>query len=98
MQVPQFDIFSGAIDKNALWLEAVDGLGAAFGRMKELASATPGAYFIFRTRTRQVLASIDTAARQKKEQSNPYRASARSIRFRPACSAVVLAVRGAHFI
>jgi len=66
MQVPQFDIFSGAIDKNALWLEAVDGLGAAFGRMKELASATPGAYFIFRTRTRQVLASIDTAACRKK--------------------------------
>jgi len=34
--------------------------------MKELASATPGAYFIFCTHTRQILASIDTAACRKK--------------------------------
>jgi len=75
MQIPQYDIFSGASDKSALWLEAVDGLGNALGRMKELASATPGAYFVFSTRTRQVLASIDTTTSQK-QQRNSRRASA----------------------
>jgi hypothetical protein len=62
MQVPRYAIFSGFTDKDALWLESVEGLGAANERMKERAADSPGPYFIFCTKTHKVLASIDTSA------------------------------------
>ena len=49
MSVPEYDLFSGIFDKNAMWLEAVEGLGNAFERMKDLASEAPGSYFVFCT-------------------------------------------------
>jgi hypothetical protein len=57
----KYDIFSGHDDKDALWLEAVDGLDASMHRMKDLASQKPGPYFLFCTRTQAVLAAVDTA-------------------------------------
>jgi hypothetical protein len=60
VKCPQYDIFSGHIDKDALWLEAVDGPGAACDRMKEHAKQTPGPYFVFCQKTHKVLAHIDT--------------------------------------
>jgi hypothetical protein len=75
MNVPQYDIFSGALDKNALWLEAVDGLGPAFERMKQIAANSPGTYFVFCSSTHKVLASIDTSAGPQ-QQKNADRASA----------------------
>jgi hypothetical protein len=59
--IPTYDIFSGSRDKDALWLEAVQGLGAACDRMKELAAQTKGPYFVFCTSTHKVLASVDTS-------------------------------------
>jgi hypothetical protein len=64
MQVPTYDIFSGLRDKNAIWVESVEGLGAAYERMKETAAKTPGRYFIFYTGTHTVLASIDSSRKK----------------------------------
>ena len=61
MRIPTYDIFAGTQDKDALWLEAVDGLGAACDRMKERAAQAPGCYFVFCTQTHKVLATIDAA-------------------------------------
>lgn len=46
-QEPRFDIFSGSIDKDALRIEAVEGLAKARERMEELAANVPGKYFVF---------------------------------------------------
>jgi hypothetical protein len=60
MKIPQYDIFCGQTDKDALWLEAVEGLG-----MQALATQTPGAYFVFCQRTHEILASIDMSVSSK---------------------------------
>ena len=61
MRVPTFHIFSGFRDKDALWLDSVEGLAAANEKMKQLGAEKPGPYFIFSTDTHKVLASIDTS-------------------------------------
>jgi hypothetical protein len=60
MKIPTYDLFAGLPDKDASWLEAIQGLGAACDRMKDLAAESPDPYFVFCTQTRKVLASIDT--------------------------------------
>jgi hypothetical protein len=62
MKAPRYHIFSGSRDKDALWLESVEGLGAAHEKMKERAAEKPGPYFIFCTKTHAVLASINTSS------------------------------------
>ncbi len=76
MSVPEYDLFSGIFDKNAMWLEAVEGLGNAFERMKDLASEAPGSYFVFCTRTHQVLASVDTSVLPNNQENSKGSASA----------------------
>jgi hypothetical protein len=63
MGEPTFDIFSGTTDKDAMWMEAVEGLASARERMEEIASSAPGRYFIFAQRSRAILARIDTRER-----------------------------------
>ncbi len=60
MQNLTFDIFSGELEKDARWLEAVQGLESAKDRMKKIASETPGKYFIFCTSHRSVVDTIET--------------------------------------
>jgi hypothetical protein len=60
MNVPRFDVFSGLLNKNALWIESVQGLGAAYERMKELAADRPGPYFVFDAISHKILAKTDT--------------------------------------
>ena len=60
---PKFDIFSGRIDKNALWIESVEGLSNARERMEQIATEKPGQYFIFSSMSHSVLAQIETFAR-----------------------------------
>ena len=60
MRTPVFDIFSGVPDRDARWLETVEGLGASFDRMKEIAAENPGRYFIFDPREHVVRLCIDT--------------------------------------
>jgi hypothetical protein len=65
--MPIFDIFSGQFgDKNAVWIEAVEGLGSAADRMKQLAAGKPGPYFVFSTEKGAVVAAIDTSGRQRR--------------------------------
>lgn len=60
MRIPTYDIFAGS-QGDALWLEAVAGLGAACDRMKERAAQSPGIYFVFCTETHKVMATIDSS-------------------------------------
>jgi hypothetical protein len=69
MKVPIYDIFSGAEDEKAVWLEAVEGLGAACTRVREFALDTPGHYFVFCPQTHRILFSIDTSIAQKNQKS-----------------------------
>ena len=57
---PTFDIFSGASDKDALWVEAVQGLARARERMEEIAAEKPGQYFLFSTASHAILGRIET--------------------------------------
>jgi hypothetical protein len=62
-QVPRFDIFLGvANSKDAIWLEAVEGIDAARHRMQRIAEETRGKYFVFGGSNRRVVATIDTSA------------------------------------
>jgi hypothetical protein len=62
MNVPQYDIFRvRSNNQDVMWLEAVDGLGAANDRMKGHAQRMPGSYFVFCQRTHTVMARIDTS-------------------------------------
>jgi hypothetical protein len=59
--VPAYEVFFGRFGTaTAQWLERVHGLGCACERMKELAHKEPGSYFVFCSRTRRLLAYIDT--------------------------------------
>jgi hypothetical protein len=60
MPIPRFDVFFGLLDNDARWIESVESLGAAHERIKELAAATPGPYFVFDTVSHKVLAKIDS--------------------------------------
>ena len=63
MNVPWFDIFEGDFGNNdVLWIEAVEGLGAAKQRMDEIALERPGRYFVFYSQGHAVLASTNTTA------------------------------------
>ena len=64
MKTPEYDIFSGIFGEgDAMWLEAVQGLGEACNKMKERAARVPGRYFIFCQTTHIVRASTDTSKR-----------------------------------
>lgn len=58
--VPEFDIFLGSCENNALWLESVGGLDAAVQRMHEIAGRRPGMYFVLNLRDRVIVAKTDT--------------------------------------
>lgn len=61
-EVPKFDIFSGASDRDAIWVCAVRGLANAKERMEEIAVERPGRYFIFNAAERTILAQTETFA------------------------------------
>ena len=63
------DIFSGAIDKDALWLERVQGLENAKRRMGELATKSPGRYFVFCDFSHTVVAQIDAPSEIPSEET-----------------------------
>ena len=60
MKEPTFDIFAGTSDKNAVWVEAVEGLSNARARMHEIAAVKPGAYFVFSAHDHSILARTET--------------------------------------
>jgi hypothetical protein len=60
LKEPIFDIFSGVPDKNAIWLEAVEGLSNARARMHEIAAQFPGQYFVFSAVSHSILAKTES--------------------------------------
>ena len=58
----KFDIFSGAIDKKAFWLERVEGLENAKRRMEEIATKRHERYFLFCDFSHTVVAQIDASS------------------------------------
>ena len=56
-----FDIFQRPCNKNdAVWLECIEGLGAAKERLYEIATHRPGIYFVLNLRDHSVVAKMDT--------------------------------------
>jgi len=66
----RFDIFSGTIDKDARWIEAVRGLANACEQMEALAKENPGKYLVFSTLSHAVLAMTDTSEARRHEASD----------------------------
>ena len=60
MTVPQYDIFSGSGQNDALWLECIEGLDAARDRMYEIAAQRPGMYYVLNLQARLLVAKTDT--------------------------------------
>jgi len=60
MSEPTFDIFSGTSDRDAVWLECVDGLSEARQRLERIAAVIPGAYFLYDSASRSVIAKSST--------------------------------------
>jgi hypothetical protein len=60
METDSFDLFAGAPDRDAAWLETVVGLEAAKERVNELAAENPGEYFVFHSRSHTVLVHLIT--------------------------------------
>lgn len=51
----KFDIFLRLPDGKPLWVEAVDGFEKAKLQIEQLIKDSPGEYFIFNSRTGQIL-------------------------------------------
>lgn len=69
MNIPAYDIFSGRFGRDAVWMEAVEGLAAAVEKMKAYANNSPGPYFVFNVHSHEVLASVDTSIQSDVESS-----------------------------
>ena len=59
-----FDIFEGEVGREPLWRERADGVADAIETMQRMADSKPGPYFVWESRTQQVLAMIDTTRPQ----------------------------------
>lgn len=51
-----YDIFSGTLNNDPLWIIAVSGLSAAINVMNRTARVHPGSYFVFDTVGRTIVA------------------------------------------
>jgi hypothetical protein len=63
MEHPVFDIFSGRLEKEPMWLETAHSLNEAIERMNQRAQQKPGPYFVYCCQTQQVLDAVDTSAK-----------------------------------
>ena len=52
----KFDIFKKLPDGQPLWVRAVEGLEEAKRQLMQMAVASPGDYFIYNTRSGEVIA------------------------------------------
>jgi len=68
--MPKFDIFSGRQDKDAVWIEAVEGLAQARGRLEQIAAEKPGRYFLFSSTSHAVLAIKHTFPKSESEEKS----------------------------
>jgi hypothetical protein len=55
MSLPVLDIFKKDPSGNPLWIDAVADLETAQHRLRQLATAFPGEYFVFDQRTQKIV-------------------------------------------
>jgi hypothetical protein len=60
MHSTPFDILKRHADGSFIWVEAARDLSGAQARLQELATVTPGEYFVFDQRAQQIVAKIST--------------------------------------
>jgi hypothetical protein len=53
-----FEVFSGVPDRDAVWLESVEGFSNARERMEQIAEQKPGQYFVFSPQHDAILVQI----------------------------------------
>jgi hypothetical protein len=56
MPLPTFDLFKRETSGRLIWLGVANDLKAAAGRLKELASITPGEYLVFSQQAQEMVA------------------------------------------
>ena len=56
MPIPTFDLFKRDSCGRLIWLGVANDLKAAAGRLKELASSTPGEYLVFSQQAQKIVA------------------------------------------
>ncbi len=56
MPIPTFDLFRRESTGRLIWLGVADDLKAAAGRLKALASNTPGEYLVFSQQAQKMVA------------------------------------------
>jgi hypothetical protein len=64
MRSPVYNLFTEDARGNPVWLDALADFEVARVRLTQLASANPGAYFIFNIRTQQVVTSLVSTSEQ----------------------------------
>ena len=75
--IPAFDIFSGRYgEKGVVWLGAVARFDDARARIFNLAAKQPGAYFVFNSDTKILVASIDTSPAVRASESDKAKGAA----------------------
>jgi hypothetical protein len=73
MRLPMFHLFSTDSGGNPVWLEAVADLATANLLLSQLASVSPGEYFVFNVRTHQVSIRLVSAHEPEKRDSTKSR-------------------------
>ena len=70
MRGREYEIFSGSLHNEPVWLETVEGIAAATNRMKERARIIPGQYFVYSIEDSAVFVWIDTSDARCLERKN----------------------------
>jgi hypothetical protein len=73
-----FDMFSGRVDKGAIWVETVEGFGNTYELMTKLAAKDPGLYFIISQDTHITRGSMNTASPRPQTSSSRFCVRAKS--------------------
>lgn len=61
----RFEIFSGEFGREPIWMSTVTGLATAERRMRDFATCSPGAYFVYSVLLNSVVASLKIGSTSK---------------------------------
>ena len=79
--VPMFDIFSGRFpQKDAIWIDSVEGLAEAYQAMLRAAAEKPVPHFVLSSHSCVAVASIDTTSFLREQESERAEAAAGSLK------------------
>jgi len=79
--VPMFDIFSGRFpQKDAIWIDSVEGLAEAYQAMLRAAAEKPVPHFVLSSHSCVAVASLDTTSFLREQESERAEAAAGSLK------------------